>query len=233
MSDSTPTCTVTTCPKPGTLRCTGCRPSNEARYCSTSCQATDWKRGHRRTCAGAQKHNCFLIRAVPLATPAPTDPAQPPKDADYLEPFPLRDYGNWGKERREIQARLHWAGIYEPGTFFSHHDTNDWHYHVYAPGVAATASGGEVWPDDTRPLNPLAARCLGRAVHGDVAVVRSSTIEVTHYEDAFSANEFRRTLAYHRADRTVNGMSDHQRRERERIAAKLGLPECFLPPGFP
>ncbi|PYI19905.1 hypothetical protein BO86DRAFT_413852 [Aspergillus japonicus CBS 114.51] len=130
MSDPTPSCTVTTCPKPGTLRCT---------------------------------------------------------DAHYLEPCPLRDYA---------LSRVR-------------------------------AGGGDL------PLNPLAERCLGWPVNGDVAVVRSSTIEVNHYEDAFSANDFMRTLAYHRADRPVNGMSDRQRRERERYAGKFGLDESFLPPGFP
>ncbi|RAK77171.1 zinc finger MYND domain-containing protein [Aspergillus fijiensis CBS 313.89] len=124
MSDATPTCTVPSCQKPDTLRCSGCHPSQQARYCSSTCQAADWKRGHRRTCAGAQKHNCFLIRALPITTTA-TDPNQPPKDAHYLEPFPLHAYGNWGKERQEIQTRLNWAAVYEPGTFFSHHDTND------------------------------------------------------------------------------------------------------------
>ncbi|RAH66005.1 zinc finger MYND domain-containing protein [Aspergillus aculeatinus CBS 121060] len=201
MSDATPTCT-------------------QARYCSSTCQAADWKRGHRRTCAGAQKHKCFLIRALPITTntTTTTDPNQPPKDAHYLEPFPLDAYGDWGKERQEIQARLNWTAVYESGTFFSHQKTNDWHYHVYA-----AAAAGELLP-----INPPATRCLSERVRGDVVVVRSSATDVNDYEEAFSATELARTLGYYRTVEDVK--AERERRERERIAAKFGLDEKMLPP---
>lgn len=42
-----------------------------------------------------------MIRAAPL------DPAKVnPTDTDYIEPFPVEWYGNWGREMKELKTRL-------------------------------------------------------------------------------------------------------------------------------
>ncbi|RAL10312.1 uncharacterized protein BO97DRAFT_349753, partial [Aspergillus homomorphus CBS 101889] len=178
--------------------------------------------------AGAQKHNCFVIRAQPITgTSTSTDTEsqyQRHKDADFIEPFPLRAYGNWVQEKQEVKTRLSWRSLEEPGTFFSHQDTADWHYYVYSqqqPPCPNSRGGVGAADAERLPLIALAARCLEKQVRGDVVVVRFSAIEVDNYEEEFSANELVRTVGNYRTVRDAK--AEHERRERERIAAKFGL----------
>lgn len=80
---TTETCSADNCSESGTLACTGCAEP-KARYCSQACQRSHWTL-HKKTGAGAQKYNCFLIRAV--------TPNGGTADADHLEPFSLRNFG--------------------------------------------------------------------------------------------------------------------------------------------
>ncbi|PYI08096.1 hypothetical protein BO78DRAFT_300139, partial [Aspergillus sclerotiicarbonarius CBS 121057] len=151
--------------------------------------------------AGARKYNCFLIRATPL------DPAKEnPRDGDYIEPFPLERYGNWGQEMKELKTRLGWTQLYEPGKFFSHRDVDRWHYHIYAQGEG--------------PRNGIVSRCTGREIVGDVAVVRSSNVEVNDYADEFSKTELLRTTGYYL---NQDGFEDNEQRERARVAGLLDV----------
>ncbi|KAE8349656.1 hypothetical protein BDV28DRAFT_140794 [Aspergillus coremiiformis] len=147
-------CSSLSCQKPGKHHCSGCRT---AAYCSPTCQKSHWK-VHKKTCAGAKKYNCFIIRATPI------DPTKEnPTDADYIEPFPLDSYGNWGAEMDELKKKRQWGGVLEPGKLYSHRPVNRWHYHAY-----------QQYEKTDPPINPVASRCYRREINGDVAVVRSS-----------------------------------------------------------
>jgi hypothetical protein len=59
------------------------------------------QKAYKKDCTGAKEYNCFLIRATPIG-PTKANPT----DADYIEPFPLKSFGNWDKQMREIKDRL-------------------------------------------------------------------------------------------------------------------------------
>ncbi|RAL02222.1 zinc finger MYND domain-containing protein [Aspergillus ibericus CBS 121593] len=195
-----PNCGVWGCPRPGTRRCTGCSslPGATMAYCSPRCQKAHWPT-HKSSCPGARRYNCFLIRATPR------DPAKEhPTDGDYIEPFPLESYGNWGEEKRELQTRLGWTQLYEPGKFFSHRDVDR--------GKAREMG--------------IVGRCTGRAIVGDVAVVRLSNMEVNDYADEFSTVELLRTTGYYR---NRDGFEENEQRERGRVSGLLGVDPDVLP----
>lgn len=210
MSSADP-CSAQNCTKPGTLRCTGC-DKLPARYCSAACQKRDWK-AHKRNCAGAQKYNCFLIRASP---PVSRITGEPLKDADYIIPFNLEDYGNWGAEIKELRRRLGWNEVDEAGKFYPHDGDDMWYYYVYYDPERNNESS---------PENEIARRCLGWWVHGDVAVVRSSPMDSWDYSETFSRTELLKTTEYYR---TANARDVFEEREHGRIAHKMGFsPQMF------
>ncbi|KAJ5115491.1 hypothetical protein NUU61_001250 [Penicillium alfredii] len=102
--------------------CSACS-APKAHYCSLSCQRNDWNT-HKANCAGAQKYNCFLIRAPPTS-------ATEINDSDYVEPFTLEAHGNWSAEMRELKQRMGWPTTDEAGKFYPHQPVDHWYYYVY------------------------------------------------------------------------------------------------------
>ncbi|PWY91545.1 hypothetical protein BO94DRAFT_622972 [Aspergillus sclerotioniger CBS 115572] len=76
------------------------------------------------------------------------------------------------------------------------------------------------------PRNAIVSRCIGKPVVGDVAVVRSSSVDVNDYEETFSKTELVRTTEEYR---NKNARVANEQRERTRIAGLFGVPEQFLP----
>ena len=174
-----PPCAVDGCNKPGTLLCGSC-DEPKTRYCGSACQKQHWTI-HKRDCVGAQKHNCFIIRA-----------ASPPGStslADRIEGFCLQSYGTeWG-EIEELKRKLDWPAVKEAGKFYPHQESvDDWYFYMYA----STASG--------LPVNDIATRCSHnhRVIRGDVAVVRSGPADYVNYEALFSKTELVKTINYYR-----------------------------------
>ncbi|KAJ5363720.1 uncharacterized protein N7496_009433 [Penicillium cataractarum] len=199
-------CSVTACTNPGTLTCSIC-DQPKTRYCSAACQKQDWTT-HKRTCAGAQKHNCFIIR-----TTAPNGSTNP---ADRIEPFPLSAYGNWIVEMKELQQRLGWPHADEAGKFYSHQaKDNHWYYYMYASSAPGL------------PVNDIATRCRhhAREVRGDVAVVRSGPEGFASYEETFCRMELLKTVNYYN---TANSSEVFGQRERSRFGERSGFPPGFL-----
>jgi hypothetical protein len=62
---------------------------------------------HKLRCAPTIPYNCFVIRA----TPASDDQS----DSAYIEPFPLKSYGNWSLEMKELKERLGWKVLSSEG----------------------------------------------------------------------------------------------------------------------
>ncbi|PYH97015.1 hypothetical protein BO71DRAFT_319422, partial [Aspergillus ellipticus CBS 707.79] len=130
-----------------------------------------------------------------------------------IEPFSLASFGNWGQEARELQDRLGWTRLYEPGKFFSHQNVDHWHYHNYAQGGDA-------------PKNEIMSRCMRGFAVGDVAVVRSSNTNVNDYSDEFTKAELLRTTNYYVGK---EGSDENEQRERSRSAGLFGMPPECLP----
>jgi hypothetical protein len=200
---SSESCSATDCTKAGTLRCTGCNPP-QSRYCSTECQKQDWKT-HKQTCVGGQKYNCFLIHTSSLSTGTTES-----SDSDYIEPFPLRSYGNWQAEMGELKERLGWTTVGEAGKFYSHQDVDTWYYYAYS----ASTSG-----NSALPKNEIGSRCIGRAVFGDIAVVRSGPVGSKH-ADSFSKMDLVKTAKFYR---TAVPDEVFAKRERSRFFRNEGI----------
>ncbi|KAL1846723.1 Methionine aminopeptidase 1 [Paecilomyces lecythidis] len=199
-------CLVANCTKSGTLRCTGCDRLSAARYCSTTCQKSDWKT-HKRTCAGVQKYNCFLIKTSPVSTAGPD---QPLRDADYIVPFHLRDYGVWGKEMKELSTRLGWPETNDAGKFYPP-EGDDWYYYAYC---CQWSRSGNL------PENELASRMVGRKVRGDVAIVRSGPEDSNDYPERFSRTELLKVAEFYQWAVPRDIFAE---RERSRMARKYGF----------
>ncbi len=197
-------CSVSDCSKPGTLHCTGCTPP-PAHYCSKDCQKRDWKT-HKLHCPGAQKYNCFLIRAS-----APSSATIPLlRFADHIEPFTLQAYGDEASEQAELKSRLGWKSAYEVGKFYDHTGADTWYYFIY--GQTTTTS---------LPKNEIASLCAINQIHGDVAVLRSSPVGYNKYNELFSKTELVKTVEYYH-----NGAKPYQifgEREKARALRKFGL----------
>lgn len=201
---SSVSCSATGCTSPGTLRCSGCTPP-QSRYCSQECQKLDWKY-HKSSCAATQKYNCILIRA----TTSGTDNV---RDTDYMEPFPLKSYGDWGAEMRELKQRMGWKEASEAGKFYSHNGNDDtWYYYVYSesPNDASYSS---------LPINPVPSRCIGKEIHGDVAVVRSGPAH-SSYPERFSKSELAKTAEFYRTKKPDEVFAQ---REKSRFMRKMGI----------
>lgn len=196
-------CSASFCTKPGTLLCTGCT-GPQSRYCSEECQKHDWK-SHRLTCAGAQKHNCFLIRASALSAGTGQ-----PTLADYIEPFTLQAYGNEKGEISELKEKLGWKSAAEAGKFYGHSGADTWYYYAYGPGTSQATSS---------PKNEVASLCTGRRIVGDVAVVRSGPLESTDYATSFSKANLVKTAEFYR---TANPNVVFAEREKTRAMRKFG-----------
>jgi len=196
-------CSVSICTKPGTLLCTGCT-TPQARYCSKECQKRDWKT-HKLSCVGAQKCNCFLIRASALSSGTGE-----PKFADYIEPFNLLAYGNEQDEKAELKTRLGWKGVDQAGKFYDHNGADTWYYFAYGPRMSAGNSS---------PKNEVASLCMGQTIFGDVAVVRSGPVDSTNYAVSFSKAELVKTAEFYR---TANPSEVFADREMARAMRKWG-----------
>ena len=205
---SSVSCSASNCTKLGTLNCTGCTPPR-TRYCSANCQKQDWKT-HKKTCAGSQKSNCFLIH--PLASSG----QQESNDRDCMEPLNLRSYGNWGAEMRELRERLGWAEANEAGKFYSHQGEDTWYYYVYSPPVSSKSRP---------PKNEVASRCLGKTVYGDVAVVRSGPADSDQYPERFSKTDLFHTSEFYK---TRDPSQIFAEREKSGFGRAVGFPEGFL-----
>ena len=70
------------------------------------------------------------------------------------------------------------------------------------------------------------SRCIGQVVFGDVAVVRSSRVDVNDYAETFSRTELVRMTEQ---SLNKNARAANELRERTRIAGLFGLPEELLP----
>jgi MYND finger len=201
---STEMCSVSLCTKPGKLLCTGCtRP--QSRYCSKECQKSDWK-SHKLSCAGAQKSNCFLIRAS-----ASSSRPDEPTSADYIEPLNLEKYGDETDERVELKEKLGWEGVTQVGKFYSHDGADTWYYFAYGPHIS---------PASSSPKNEVASLCIGQRIVGDVAVIRSGPVDSNDYSTSFSKMELVRTAEYYR---TANPRVVFVEREEARAMRKWGF----------
>ena len=199
---ATDCCSISSCGKPGTLLCTGCtRP--QSRYCSKECQELDWKT-HKRLCAGAQKYNCFLLRAS-------STKIDQPKLADYLDPFNLQVYGNEKGEISELRGRLGWESVEEMGKFYDHHGADTWYYDLYGSGTSR---------EDSSRKNEIASLCVGKTIFGDVAIVRSGPADSSHYRVLFSKAELLRTAEFYR---TADPRVVFAEREKTRVMRKYGF----------
>jgi hypothetical protein len=160
---------------------------------------------HKLRCAPTIPYNCFVIRA----TPASDDQS----DSAYIEPFPLKSYGNWSLEMKELKERLGWPQADEAGKFYPQKDIDTWYYYMYQSSA------------QNLPVNKLASHCLGRTVKGDVAVVRSSPEDVDDYEESFTRTDLKKIIDYYK---TANSRQVFQQREQSRLSRKLGMPADFL-----
>ncbi|KAJ5444527.1 uncharacterized protein N7458_008399 [Penicillium daleae] len=172
-------CSASDCTKPGTLTC--------------DCQRKDWL-SHKHTCAGAQKQNCFFIRA--------TAPNGSTNSADRIERLPLRAYGNWGAEMKELEQRLGWPRADEAGKFYLHQEKEDhWYYYTYCssaknlPFVEMSRLSDQVW-------------------RGTLPVKRS-----------FSRWDLVKTVKYYE---TANSNQVFDQREKKRFGSRQGFPPGFL-----
>jgi len=145
-------------------------------------------------------HNCFLIRA--LSTNGGI------RDADHVEPFDLKSYGDTAAEPRELMKRLGWPGIGMDAKFYSHHDVDNGFYFVYTTSARSS------------PHNEIASRCCGSTIQGDVAVIISGPEDSNDYDETFTKTELLKTLDFYRkaSPDTVSN-----ERERSRIERKTGI----------
>ncbi|KAJ5115985.1 hypothetical protein N7456_000333 [Penicillium angulare] len=198
MSTEAPICAEPSCKKAATTSCDYCEPPTQ--YCSDLCLKADYKR-HKKGCNGAEKSNCFLIRAK--ASNGGTS------DTDHIERFSLESYGEWKAEMKELKERLSWAEANEGGKFYSHDKSvHRWYYYLYN------------FADKNKTQNEIASRCTGRTIYGDVAVVRSSPVGFNDYAKRFSRGELLRTLDFYRHN---NPCSEFAERERTRCSIDIGL----------
>ncbi|KAG2418723.1 hypothetical protein HFD88_001824 [Aspergillus terreus] len=112
-------------------------------------------------------------------------------DIGHLEPFHLNQYGNEMAEIKELKQRLGWARAME-----------------------TTAAD-----DKNLPHNEIASRCIGRTIHGDVAVIRSGPEQSNDYSETFSREELLRTSEFYRRN---DPHEQFKKQERARISAMFG-----------
>lgn len=116
----------------------------------------------------------------------------------------------------EIGTRLEWYDIHpETGKFYDHRGTDTWYYFAY---------GESVFGSDL-PVNPVASRCMGKTVRGDVAVVRSGPEDSHYYPVTFMKMDLVRTAASYK---TANPNKVFAEREKTRFGRKMGFPPGFL-----
>ncbi|GFF16381.1 hypothetical protein ATEIFO6365_0005057100 [Aspergillus terreus] len=136
----------------------------------------------------------------------------PDGDIGRFEPFHLNQYGNEMAEIKELKHHLSWARAMEVGKFYSHRDADkDWYYYVYGQTTAAD--------DKNLPHNDIASRCIGRTIHGDVAVIRSGPEQSNDYSETFSREELLRTSDFYRRN---DPHEQFKKQERARISAMVG-----------
>lgn len=114
---------------------------------------------------------------------------------------------------KELDNRLGWICDLNASKFYSHQNVDNWYYYVY---------------QDTReglPPNPIASRCAGRPVRGDVAVVRSAPEGEHGYDSLFSKTELLKTLAFYN---TAKPNEIFAAREKSRFGRKMGFPPGYL-----
>ncbi|KAL5360942.1 hypothetical protein BJX96DRAFT_175767 [Aspergillus floccosus] len=132
-------------------------------------------------------------------------------DIGHFKPFHLNQYGNEVSEINELKQLLGWGRAIEVGKFYSHRDADkDWYYYVY--GQTTTA-------DKNLAPNEIASRCIGRTMHGDVAVTRSSPEQSNDYSETFSREELLRTFEFYRRN---DPHEQSRKQERARISAMFG-----------
>ncbi|MCJ1249220.1 hypothetical protein MMC30_006443 [Trapelia coarctata] len=209
-----PACSSPTCPKPGTLRCAGCKNTH---YCGKECQKSAWKT-HKLTCTKAQKHNCFIIRALPKSDALPVFNQVP----EQIEPLHLQNYGTEGAEMRELTARLGWDSAVEVGKFYDHAGSDGWYYFVYGEGGSAGEKG-------RRLRNELSDLLCYQVVYGDITVVRSGPADGV-YPEEFTHGELCKAVEFYKNE---DRASVFAQRERSRMMRKWGMGSSGASPHMP
>ena len=191
-------CSNPSCPQPGTLRCGRCKT---ARYCSQSCQKSQWT-AHKAACKASTGHslssnvpksNCYILRAAPQTTDDNNNAPVVVLDniAEQIVPFQLEDLGDEGKEMRQLEKELGWKGAMEVGKFYDHKGSDGWYYYVYGDARAFNRKS-------KLPVNEAAGLvCRKRPIYGDVGIVRSGPMGA-EYAVEFPKKELVRAVEFYK-----------------------------------
>jgi hypothetical protein len=112
----------------------------------------------------------------------------------------------------ELKERLGWTTVGEAGKFYSHQDVDIWYYYAYS----ASTSG-----NSALPKNEIGSLCIGKAVFGDIAVVKSGPVD-SKYADSFSKMDLVKTAQFYR---TAVPNEVFAKRERSRFLRNEGIPQ--------
>ncbi|RDL38907.1 uncharacterized protein BP5553_03247 [Venustampulla echinocandica] len=164
------------------------------------------------TLLSALDNNCYLIRATATGTDASTS-------ADYIQPFNLQSFGSEVDEIAELKQRLGWKRAALEGKLYDHIGSDTWYYFAYGPELSATES-------TAMPENEVASRCIGRTIHGDIAVIRSGPVGPTNYAETFTKAELAKTAEFYK---TVMPDTVFVEREQSRAMRKFGFPGMTVP----
>ncbi|KAL8916168.1 MAG: hypothetical protein Q9208_008669 [Pyrenodesmia sp. 3 TL-2023] len=194
-------CAASSCSKEGNSRCAGCK---EVSYCSKACQVSHFP-AHKKTCPAFQKYNCFLLHADPQTTALPLNNIN-----GQVKSFHLQEYGSEIGEMKELKRRLGWKSASEVGKFYDHAGADTWYYFVYGQ----LNGKREGWAQ-----NEVASRACGRALYGDVAIIRSGPAGFDTPE-TFTKSAMVKALEFYKTHQSSTVFAE---RERSRMGKTTGL----------
>ncbi|KAL9132665.1 MAG: hypothetical protein Q9175_006159 [Cornicularia normoerica] len=183
-------CSNPSCSEPGTRTCGACR---RAKYCSPSCQRSQWP-AHKASCkatsqSNTPKSNCYILHALPQTSNAPVLD----HIASQISPINLTSLGNEFAEKRQLEQHLGWHGSIEVGKFYDHLGTDKWYYYAYGDARAFNAKSG-------LPVNEAAGLvCHKKTVYGDIGIVRSGPMGSSFAEE-FSKMELTKAVEFYRTN---------------------------------
>ena len=120
-------------------------------------------------------------------------------------------------EIREIKEKLGWRQAIEEGKFYDHLGSDRWYYFIYGQLKSASEAGAE--------KNEVASLACGKAIYGDVVVLRSGPLGGEYPED-FAVGSLCKTVEFYRTHSSRRVFAE---REKSRFMRSVGMGSMGVP----